>query len=68
MSDSLTQLEALKRMADAEEEYDVCPECDEPFEDVDMTYGGDLYFVHEEDGSSVDGCTHELEEVDQVDF
>lgn len=69
MSDErISRLEALERMADAEEEYDTCPECDEDFEGVDMTGAGDLYFIHEEKGSTVDGCTHELEEVEAVDF
>lgn len=68
MGERLTRIEALQRMLDADEEYDACPECGEAFEDVDMTGAGDLYFVHDEDESTVDGCTHTLEEVESVDF
>lgn len=69
MSDErISRLDALKRMAIAEEENDVCPECGEDFLGVDMDGAGDLYFIHEEKGATVDGCTHELEEVEGVDF
>lgn len=62
-SGEITRFDALKRIAEASEEHEVCPECREEFDDVDMTHGGSLVFFH--DG---DNCESELEGVDSVAF
>lgn len=60
----ITRFDALGRIAEASEEHDVCPECGEEFDDVDMTYAGSLVFFHVTGGN----CESELEEVDSVAF
>jgi uncharacterized protein with PIN domain len=41
-------LESVEITAEAEDEYDVCPECGEEYIDLDTTLTGTLVFIHEE--------------------
>lgn len=41
-------LESMEITAEAQEEYDECPECGEEYIDLDTTLTGTLVFIHEE--------------------
>jgi predicted RNA-binding Zn-ribbon protein involved in translation (DUF1610 family) len=41
-------VESIEITAEAQEEYDQCPECGEEYIDLDTTLTGTLVFIHEE--------------------
>lgn len=67
-NNTISLVEASERISEAEEEHDQCPECGSDYIGADMTGGGDLVFIHDEDGATSDGCRRELEGVDNVDW
>lgn len=53
---SLTLPEALQLESDIAAHHDVCPTCENSFEDVGIFNDGSLLFIHENNGSSLNGC------------
>lgn len=60
---SLTLVEALEVEGAIEAEFETCPECGNPFEEVALTQGGEATFVHENDGMFFDGCGVDVSDV-----
>lgn len=56
---SLSLTDALQLEADVENAHDGCPECGEDFEDVGLSNGGTVMFVHDSDGMFTSGCKFE---------
>lgn len=53
--EGVSVLESMEITAEAEDEYDVCPECGEKYIDLDTTLTGTLVFIHEE--NPIKDCT-----------
>jgi uncharacterized protein with PIN domain len=47
--------ESLRLTEEAEEQYDVCPECGEEYVGTDTTMADDVVFIHQED--PLETCT-----------
>lgn len=64
---TITKREAIERATEADNENEVCPECGDDYLGVDMTGDGNLYYIHEDNGATVDGCEVETE-VDGIEW